>query len=193
MWHFAGNVWRNDAGGLSGLECDGPVRTTIGGHDAGTRLRDVDLDGVCELVVSNPKQQAIFAWTGSEWQRKDYSLPVGVTIVDDQGGDAGLRFVDFDEDGYDDVVFSNARCYAAYVFDASGGGWTRKMMDAQRKGAEGELPMIVRGDGSNNGAWFKNRHMWVQNEDTGKAMPHHVDHRSFTADFLSREKVSVLR
>jgi hypothetical protein len=193
MWHFAGDCWRKDANGLSGLECSGPVRTLIDGHDAGTRLRDIDLDGLCELVVSNPNQQAVFAWTGMEWQRKDHSLPVGLTIVDDQGRDAGLRFVDFDEDGYDDIVFSNAKRYAAYVFDASGGGWTRKMMDSLRQAGEGELPMIVRGDGSNNGAWFKNRHMWVQNEDTGKAMPNHVDHRSFTTDFLSREKVSVLR
>ncbi len=184
LWHFRGDSWRKDASGLAGLECNGPVCTMIDGHDAGARLRDFDLDGVCELVVSNPKQQVIFAWTGSEWQKKDYSLPVGVTIVDDQGRDAGLRFVDIDEDGYDDIVFSNSRRYAAYAFDMADGGWTRKMLDSQRNGGEGELPMIVRGDGTNNGAWFKYRHMWVQNEDTGKNMPHHVDHRNYAADFL---------
>ena len=27
--------------------------------------------------------------------------------------------------------------------------------------------MIVRADGTNNGAWFKYRRMWVQNEETG--------------------------
>ena len=29
--------------------------------------------------------------------------------------------------------------------------------------------MIVRADGTNNGVWFTHRHLWVQNEDTGKA------------------------
>ena len=39
--------------------------------------------------------------------------------------------------------------------------------------------MIVRADGTNNGAWFNLRHMWVQNEETGGTLPDHVDRRSF--------------
>ena len=49
-------------------------------------------------------------------------------------------------------------------------------MDATRHGQPKALPMIVRADGSNNGAWFKNRHLWVQNEETGKARPYRVAH-----------------
>ena len=40
--------------------------------------------------------------------------------------------------------------------------------------------MIVRADGSNNGAWFNDRQMWIQNEETGKRTPNQVDSRSFT-------------
>jgi hypothetical protein len=180
LWHFARGTWRKDAGGLSGLTHNGPVYTSGDDGDTGVRLRDLDGDGVCELVLSNAKQQAVFSWTGEQWRVADFALPQGLTIVDQNGRDAGLRFVDLNEDGYDDVVFSNAARFAAYLFGRSGGGWTSKLMDRQRRGAEGELPMIVRGDGTNNGVWFKSRHMWVQNEDTGKALPHHVDYRSFT-------------
>jgi hypothetical protein len=180
LWHFARGTWRKDPGGLSGLTHKGPVHTSGDDGDTGVRLRDLDGDGVCELVLSNPKQQAVFSWTGEQWRVADFALPQGLTIVDQNGRDAGLRFVDLNEDGYEDVVFSNASRFAAYLFDRSGGGWTSKLLDRQRRGAGGELPMIVRGDGTNNGVWFKNRHMWVQNEDTGKALPHHVDYRSFT-------------
>ena len=44
------------------------------------------------------------------------------------------------------------------------------------------LPMIVRADGTNNGAWFRHRDMWVQNEDTGGVTPFHVDHRQLTGE-----------
>jgi hypothetical protein len=46
--------------------------------------------------------------------------------------------------------------------------------------------MIVRADGTNNGAWFSYGHMWVQNEETGAKLPDHVESRSFTSDFLPR-------
>ena len=32
---------------------------------------------------------------------------MSTSIVDAEGHDAGLRFVDIDEDGYDDIMFSN--------------------------------------------------------------------------------------
>jgi hypothetical protein len=106
-----------------------------------------------------------------------------LTVVDAQGRDAGLRFVDLDSDGHDDVVFSNSQRYAAYVFTSLADGWSRKLMDASQ--SEGRpLPMIVRGDGTNNGAWFSYNHMWVQNEDTGGELPDHVDRRHLADDFL---------
>ncbi len=38
---------------------------------------------------------------------------------------------------------------------------------AARRGEADAIPMIVRPDGTNNGAWFKYGHLWLQNEDTG--------------------------
>ena len=50
-------------------------------------------------------------------------------------------------------------------------------MSEGKPGAEGALPLIVRGK-TNNGAWFHSRHLWVQNEDTAQ-MENLVDRRSF--------------
>jgi hypothetical protein len=56
-------------GGLSGLAGGGTIKTSLGGRDQGVRLRDLDGDGVCELLVSNPDQQAIFQYDGDNWRR----------------------------------------------------------------------------------------------------------------------------
>jgi hypothetical protein len=48
----------------------------------------------------------------------------------------------------------------------------------------GAIPMIVR-DGTNNGAWFADHQMWIQNEDTAR-LPDGVDRRSF-AELLGSE------
>src|SRR5208283_2252724 len=55
-------------------------------------------------------------------------------------------------------------------------GWSRKVLEGKR-GDTGQLPMIAR-NGSNNGAWFHSRGMWVQNEDTN-LLKDLVDRRSF--------------
>lgn len=185
LWHFDGQAWVAAPDGLRGLTLDGPVATAAAGRDRGVRLRDLDQDGVCELVVGNPQQQAAFAFRDGGWQRLPFALPEGTTIVDAEGRDAGLRFVDFDEDGHDDVVFSNAERCAAYAFHSLTDGWSRRMLAATRPGDGKLLPPIVRADGTNNGAWFKYQHMWVHNEDTGAALPDHVDHRFYVDDFLS--------
>jgi hypothetical protein len=183
LWHFDGDDWSADAGGLAGLTSDSPIATSIDGRDLGVRLRDLNGDGICELLVSNPTQRAVFRYDRNGWHRMPIDLPAGLTIVDALGRDAGLRFVDLDADGRDDIVFSNARRYAAYAFTSLSQGWSRKLMDAAR--TEGRpLPMIVREDGTNNGAWFSYRHMWVQNEDTGGTLPDHVDRRHMIDDFL---------
>ncbi len=48
------------------------------------------------------------------------------------GRDAGLRFVDIDEDGYVDVVFSNDQDYGIYLFDLGG-----ERLDAKGDGGQG--------------------------------------------------------
>src|SRR5205823_6373106 len=59
-WHFDGVKWVEDRSLLSGLEIEGrPVVTNERGRDRGVRLRDVDKDGRCELLVGNEQQQAV--------------------------------------------------------------------------------------------------------------------------------------
>ncbi len=182
VWHFEETNWQVVADGLQGLELGEPIKTLGAGRDSGVRLRDLDGDGVCECIVGNHRQNGVFAFTAQGWTKLPFSLPDGVTIVDSQGRDAGLRFVDFNEDGHDDIVFSNAQRYSAHVFGSMQNGWSRTTLSGLRTTAGG-LPMIVRADGTNNGAWFNHREMWVQNEDTGGTMTDHVARRSFAHDF----------
>jgi hypothetical protein len=181
LWHFDGRGWVAVSDGLEGLECGGPVLTACAGRDLGVRLRDLDLDGICELIVGNPRQNGVFRWSADRgaWARLPFALPSKATIVDQTGRDAGLRLVDVDEDGHADVVFSDARRYSLHLFTSMASGWSRKIHDSDRTQGD-TIPMIVREDCTNNGAWFNYRHMYVQNEDTGKRLPNHIDTRSYT-------------
>jgi hypothetical protein len=171
LWHFDSQQWQPDPQGLDGLEASGPVASSLDGRDRGVRLCDLDGDGICELIVGNAQQQAVFRWLPERhaWQKLPFSLPAGVVIVDDRGGDAGCRLVDIDEDGHGDVVFSNADRYSLHLFTSMREGWSRKLLSAGR-GQGSAIPMIVRADGTNNGVWFKYKHLWIQNEDTGETV-----------------------
>jgi hypothetical protein len=190
-WQFTATGWVEDPTLHKGL--DG-VFTSDHGKDRGVRLRDLDADGTCELIVSNDTQQAIYAFdVKSGWSKLPFTLPPDTSIVDAQGHDAGLRFVDVNEDGKGDVVFSNDARYSLHLFTSMKAGWSNQVLSGKRgdKKAEDELPRIVRGTGENNGAWFKNRHMWVQNEDTA-TLPNIVDRRSF-ADLLKQGQPAAPR
>jgi putative membrane-bound dehydrogenase-like protein len=97
--------------------------------------------------------------------------------------DGGIRFVDIDEDGYEDVIFSNEEGYGIYLFKNMKEGWARKVL-AGKRGTPGELPMLFRGgamlahEGEDKGAWFHSRSLWVQNENTSH-LKDLVDRRSF--------------
>jgi putative membrane-bound dehydrogenase-like protein len=185
-WHFDGERWAADKELLRGLEIDkAPVLTNSRqGHDRGVRLRDLDDDGVCELLVGNPDQSAVFAWSADKktWTKLPFALPAGTAIVDAEGRDRGLRFVDVDEDGHDDILFSNEERYSLHLFSSMAKGWDRQAL-AGKRSDPGALPMIAR-KGSNNGAWFHDRQLWVQNEDTD-LLKDLVDRRSFNDMLVS--------
>lgn len=148
-----------------------PYRTSRDGVDQGVRLRDVDLDGVSEVVVANPETKLLFKLTDDGvWD--PHPIPFPFAIVDANGADNGLRFVDLDKDGYDDVIISNPTQSAVYLYDDESHQFTRSVQPVDG------IPLIVRG-GTNNGAWFANDHMWVQNEDTNR-LPDGVDRRTFS-------------
>lgn len=181
VWHFDGKGWALDPRGLAGLEADGPVWTSRDGGDQGVRLADLDGDGICELLVGNARQQAVFRWSESQraWSRLAWGLPPGTRIVDDQGRDAGARLVDLDGDGRLDFLFSDARRCSVHRFVSMEKGWSHRVM-AKEQGERGALFPFVRADGTNNGAWFKHGHAWLQNEQTGGVeLPSQAASRSF--------------
>jgi putative membrane-bound dehydrogenase-like protein len=178
-WHFSDGKWVQNDELLAGLELDGrKIVTSEKGRDRGVRLRDLDVDGGCELIVSNDIQQAVFTWSDAEkrWVKLPFALPKDTALVNAAGKDNGLRFVDLDEDGRDDVFFSNEDRYSIHLFTSMKDGWSRRVLSGNR-GDEGELPPIAR-EGTNYGAWFHSRHLWVGNEHT-PMLKDHVDRRSF--------------
>ncbi|HEY7327443.1 MAG TPA: PVC-type heme-binding CxxCH protein [Gemmataceae bacterium] len=176
-WHYTDGKWVEDQTLLSGLEIEGrKILTAAKGQDRGVRLRDLDGDGRCELIVSNDKEQTIFARSENKWRKLPFGLPEGTSIVNAAGQDNGLRFADIDEDGRDDVVFSNEECFLVYLFASMNDGWSRRVVLARRSDPD-MLPAIAR-NGTNNGAFFHSRHLWVNNERTVR-LKDNVDRLSF--------------
>ena len=187
-WYFDGAEWRQEPGFFSGLNSRGlPVLTTEKGRDRGVRLRDVDDDGRCELLVGNDRQNGMFDWseTDQSWKQLPYGLPADTSIVNAAGEDNGLRFVDLNGDGHDDLLFSNENEYSVHIFIAKPvtwlgweKGWSYRLRSGKR-GTPRDIPMIVRaGAHRNNGAWFHGERMIVQNEDTA-SLPDKVAQVSF--------------
>ncbi len=110
-----------------------------------------------------------------EWSKPAISLPPGV-VLGDGTRDAGVRFVDLDEDGSDDIVFSNEKEYGVYLFTDMEHGWSQKVI-AGKAGEPGALPPIAK-NGTNNGFFVHSRSLWWQNENTN-LLPDHLDRRSF--------------
>lgn len=185
-WKFGADGWEAGAELFRGLAtAEGDVYTRKGGVDQGVRFRDVTGDGRDEILVGNAEANAIWSWDTAQlnWERLEFGLPPGTSIVDREGRDAGLRFVDLNHDGRDDIVFSDSENYSAHLYVSEDflrfkQGWSRELLSGVA-GDEGAIPMIVReGPFRDNGAWFHSDHMWVQNEDTA-GMLDLVDRRSF--------------
>ncbi|MBI3877262.1 MAG: VCBS repeat-containing protein, partial [Verrucomicrobia bacterium] len=224
-WHFNANEWESEHGFWKGLPSGDEQVVTVptgsyragtrtpegnifGGswmYDRGVRFRDMDHDGICELIVANESQQAVFKWSESEhaWKKLDGAWPKGVTLVDDAGRDNGVRFADVNGDGFEDLIVSNEKGFALYLYINTPKlnlgipkGWTFKQREGTRKpltrpsatlspsageraGVRGDIPPFVRsGEHRNNGAWFHRGQLFVQNEDTAH-LPDNVDRRPF--------------
>jgi hypothetical protein len=177
VWHFDGSSWVQDNDYLNGLTVYAqPVLTASNGIDRGVRFRDLDKDGICELLVSNPDLNAVLVWNDSQttWEPADFGgLPSGVTIVRADGGDAGLKWTDVNEDGYDDIVFSDHLIYSLNIYVSISEGFSHRRTGVRP--GDDLIPMIVRADGTNNGAFSKGKTMYWQNEDTGGYLPYDID------------------
>ena len=103
-------------------------------------LRDLDRDGQTELLLfANPSTKSaedlVLEWSDIEknWKPLPFRYPPKVRAYDEElGTDAGLRFVDIDEDGHEDIVFSNHERYGVYLFENMQTGWSRVALEGTR-------------------------------------------------------------
>ncbi|MGB1745209.1 MAG: PVC-type heme-binding CxxCH protein, partial [Limisphaerales bacterium] len=151
---------------------------------SGFRLFDINNDGKVE-IISN---RSIKERADKTWEPLPFKFPEGTVLETKDGGDAGLRFADINDDGNQDVIFSDGKRFGTWIFESMETGWTRRGLYGERENdgvgenhprSRDALPPIVRADGTNNGAWIKRGHLYWQNEDTGAVMSHHIDQRSF--------------
>ena len=139
-------------------------------------FRDLDDDGISEWLMQDAMGTHCYCLKDG-WQKLPYSLPDGWKLFPADGSsDTGMRFVDLNQDGMDDVIGSDERRFGAYIFDSLESGWAKTISVGPQRAGSG-LPMIAR-LGSNNGAWFHGRTLWVQNEFTAK-LPDLVDRLHF--------------
>lgn len=98
-----------------------------------------------------------------------HALPEAAKLRDEQGRDNGVRFVDLNADGHEDIVLSNGREYGVFLFVPKekakkhlqwNEGWTQVMREG-KAGDANSLPLIVKADGSDNGVSFHDGAMWV--------------------------------
>ncbi|MBI3856325.1 MAG: VCBS repeat-containing protein, partial [Planctomycetes bacterium] len=81
-------------------------------------FRDLDGDGVCELITRG----GIYRF-GDRWTKLPFSLPT--EPLDGSGRDNGLRFVDLNGDGRTDVVYSNEEEWGVWTFKDMSVGWEK--------------------------------------------------------------------
>jgi putative membrane-bound dehydrogenase-like protein len=129
LWELSGDNWRFVS------------RVTRGG----TVARDFDRDGFTELASGG--EFLVWSNEAKNWKPAAYSLPKGVgwyqeprvegeQIIADP---TGLRFVDLNGDGFDDLFLSNEREYAIYLWARDvkphlgwHAGWSHKVLHEQR-------------------------------------------------------------
>lgn len=172
-WHFEGGRWVEDKALQKGL---GLTQASAPGIGRGIQLRDLDGDGICEVIAAHSRQREVFTWSAPDksWKRLSFTMPGTFEII--PGRDSGARFIDIDGDGQLDLLVSNEDGYGLYLFKDMKIGWSRKVLEG-KPGDKNALPLIA-SKGENMGAWFHSRHLWVQNEHT-VVLPNLVDRRSF--------------
>ena len=178
-WCWNKDAWVPSESLVDSFTIDGvPIFTASRSRDNGVRFRDLDHDGITEAILGDANSHAILTLNPAtlRWQGTSFKLPEGTRVVDQAGRDAGLRWIDLDADGDDDLVFSDQSRTSVHRFESMQTGW-QTVSDHIR--GEGErIPMIVR-EGTNNGAWVHSGQLWWQNEDTSQ-LSDGVDRRSFS-------------
>ncbi|MBM3877225.1 MAG: c-type cytochrome [Verrucomicrobia bacterium] len=181
FWDFDGKEWVESAHRTNGIP--GDVRTQMAflptrpsppdtnsltieklaqgfTPDTGVRFRDMDHDGICELIVANESQQAIFQWSEKDkaWWKLGAGWPKGVSFVDHAGRDNGVRFADANGDGFEDLLVSNEKGFSLHLYIATprgnlgwAKGWTYKQREGKREPLTRPLATLSPSDGERAG------------------------------------------
>ena len=166
IWHFNDGQWQPAGVTLPKSTQQQPLYIAQQGRDRGVRFRDLNRDGISDLIVNNESQNTVHLWNpqSGQWQPADFALPDFNCIVDAAGMDQGLRFVDLDGDSNDDIILSNDREYQTRLYLDDTSGWSNVLMQGKAEDINA-LPPIVR-NGQLNGVWFHSDAMILQNEFT---------------------------
>ena len=126
-----------------------PIPTVV---PAGTLYHDFDHDGLTDRLTRFDGTHIIEHWVAKNqtWEKSDYTLPEGVVLTDATGADAGLRFIDLNADGYDDVIFANADRFAIHLWNKHvrpdlgwNPGWSQPVRSGKRTGKTNEPPSLI--------------------------------------------------
>lgn len=169
-WRFLAGAWSEAPACVRGLE--------IESADAVLLFRDLDKDDASEAIVQQGDSSRTYHWHVDQqtWQALPFGLPRGARLSASDDYDSGLRLVDVDQNGVEDILYSNEHGYGLHLWADWQQGWSQCV----RSGTAGEdraIPLIAR-QGKNFGAWIARSHLWIQNEYTDR-LPDHVDRRSF--------------
>ncbi|MFT5031451.1 MAG: hypothetical protein ACI9VS_003920 [Candidatus Binatia bacterium] len=139
-----------------------------------SRFRDVDGDGVSDLINSAQDGSGVHLWShkDQDWRRAEFSMPIAANRNDPYGAGRGIRFVDIDGDGDEDLIFSDATSYEVRLFEDDRSGWSRVLINGKTT-PEGPVPPILL-HGGNSGVWFRRGEMLQVNEFTANQKDHLV-------------------
>ena len=122
---------------------------------------------------NNTFSTSVYGWNAArpQWTRLATQIPEPVARGLSEPGMPRVRFVDLDEDGHDDLLLSKSG--NAEAADANLQCWLMNWLSNQAP-VQVELPAALetmpftRADGSDNGFFVRDRHLYWQNEDTNQ-------------------------
>lgn len=171
-WHFQKGRWEK-------VEIDLPEDFALSLEPDRYRYRDLNGDGISDLIVNGSRVNEIHLLRkfgdGLRLEKAGFALPHLEMIFNGEGKDGGLRFVDLDRDGDEDLVYANEREFGVWRFQDQNVGWVNV-----RKGFASDPDALspIAERGRNNGAWFHSDELIQVNEFTAKKVDL-VERKSF--------------
>ncbi|HZX50316.1 MAG TPA: FG-GAP-like repeat-containing protein, partial [Candidatus Paceibacterota bacterium] len=101
--------------------------TLSGSSDAGTRLADVNGDGLVDVLRSTDTYTKVHLHNGSGWtEDASWSIPESF-VKEPNSRDTGVRLADVNGDGLADILFHDGNIPSAKAYINNGAGWTEDL------------------------------------------------------------------